>query len=150
MRCAWYQVIHDVLPTNVHHINMTPSNTCLRCASTDTLEHRLTACGEGQLIWNHAKPLLARMLRTSPARIPEDWLLRPHFNIWPPKRNRAVLWTLANVIIFRLQQLTTPTLKDFMDFLLRSRWKLMSTRRGRDLVGNYLIVLDPFLPDARR
>jgi len=114
MRCVWYQVIHDILPTNarLHRVNVTQSNTCLRCVSTDTLEHLLTACGEGQLIWNHAKSLLARMLRTSPAHIPEDWLLRPHFHIWPPK------WTLANVIIFRLQQLTTPALKDFMDFLL--------------------------------
>ena len=129
-----------------------PSNTqptSHKCKTTshqnDTIQHMpamrinrhtgtQTACGEGQLIWNHAKTILAGMLRTSPAHIPEDWLLRLHFNIWPLKRNRAVLWTLAKVIIFGFQQLTTPTLKDFMDFLLRSRWKLMNTRRGRDLV----------------
>jgi len=151
MRCVRYQVIHDLLSTNVRpYINMTPSNTSPQCASTDTLEHHLTACCEGQLIWNHVKTLLARMLRTSPTRIPEDWLLRPHFNIWPPKRNRAVLWNLANAINFRLHQLATPTLKDFIDFLLRSRWKLMNKRWGRYLVGNYLIVLDPFETDARR
>ena len=99
--------------------------------------------GEGRTIWQYTKTPLATMLRTIPARIPDDWALHPHFNIWPPKRHRAILWVLANVVIFRIQQQTTLTLHDFMDFLLRSRWKLMSHKHGRDLVGNYLTVTDP-------
>jgi len=143
-RCVWYQVIHYIIPTNVrlHLINMVPSDTCRRCTATDTLEHRLIVCGEGRTIWQYTKTLLARMLRTIPARIPDDWAPRPQFNIWPPKRHRAILWVVTNAVIFRIQQHSTLTLHDFMDFLLSCRWKLMRHKRGRDLVGNYLTVLD--------
>ena len=138
-----YQVLHDIIPTKVrlHRINMVPSDTCRRCTATDTLKHRLLACGEGQTIWQYTKTLLARMMRTIAARIPDDWPLRPHFNIWPPKKHRAVLWLIANVI-FRMQQQTNLTLYAYMDFLHRSIWKLMRYKSGRILVGNYLSVLD--------
>jgi len=56
---------------------MVPLDTCRRCTATDTLEHRLMACGEGRTIWCYTKTLLARMLRTIPARIPDEWILRP-------------------------------------------------------------------------
>ena len=144
-RCVRYQAIQDIIPTNVrlHHINMVPSDSCWRCNADDTMEHRLIACGEGRTIWQYTKTLLATMLQTIPGRIPDEWVLHPHFKIWPPKRHRAILWVLANVIIFRIQQQTTLNLHDFMDFLLRSRWKLMCHKNGRDLVGNYLTVIDP-------
>jgi len=82
------------------------------------------------------------MLRTIPARIPDDWALRPQFNIWPSKRRRAILWVVANVVVFRTEQHSTLILHDFMNFLLRYRWKLMRHKRRRDLVRNYLTVLD--------
>jgi len=142
-RCLWYRIIHDIIPTNVRlpGISMVPSDTCRRCTATDTLEHRLIACGEARTIWQYTINLLARKLRTIPSRTPHDSVLRPQFNIWPPKRHGAILWVVANVVIFRIQQRTDLTLHDFMDFLLRSRWKLMCHKRGRDLVGNYLTVL---------
>ena len=145
MRWIWYQVIHDIIPTNVRlqRIKMTPTNICQRCAETDTLEHRLNVCDEGRPIWNHTKTAIARMLRTTPDRIPTEWLLRPHVKLWPAKRNRAVLWNVASVVSFRLRNRTTLTLQDYMDFLVRSQWKLLKNRRGRELVGNYLAVLDP-------
>jgi len=144
-RYVWYQAIHNITPTNVrlHLINIVPFDSCRRCTAADTLEHRLIACGEGRTIWQYTKTLLARKLRTIPARIPGDWALHPHFNIWLPKRHRAILWLLANVVVYRIQQQTTLKLQDFMDFLLRSRWKLMCHKHGRDIVGNYLTVLDP-------
>jgi len=49
--------------------------------ATDTLEHRLIVCGEGRTIWQYTKSILARMMRTIPARIPDDWALRLQFNI---------------------------------------------------------------------
>jgi len=70
------------------------------------------------------------MLRTIPARIPDEWILRPQFNIRPPKRHRAILWVVANVVIFRIQQHTNLNLHDYMDFLHRSRWKLMRHKGG--------------------
>ena len=144
-RCVWYQAIHDIIPTNVrlHRIYMVPSDSCRQCTADDTLEHRLIACGKGRKIWHYTKTLLTMMLRTIPARIPDEWVLHFHLNIWPPKRHQAILWVLANVVIFRIQQQTTLTLHDFMDFVLRSRWKLTGHKHGRDLVGNYLTFIDP-------
>jgi len=143
-RCIWYQVIHDLMPTNarLHRIKMTPSISCQSCTLDDTMEHRLTACGTGRIIWQYAKIRIARILRTIASRIPDGWILRPQFKIWPTKRNNAVLWLIANVVIFRHQQRTTLTLNDLMDFLLRTRWKLLNHRRGQNLVGTYRTVTD--------
>jgi len=126
-RCIWYQAIHDThqCTATPHLINMVPSHTCRRCTATDTLENRLIASGEGRKIWQYTKTLLARMLRPIPIHIPDEWILRPQFNIRPPKRHRAILWVVANVVIFRIQQYTNLNLHDYMDFLHRSRWKLM-------------------------
>jgi hypothetical protein len=63
----------------------------------DKLEHRITACGEGRDILEHSKSLIAQILRTTPSRIPDDWLLHPQLQTWPSKRHRALLWTLAQV-----------------------------------------------------
>ena len=136
---AWFKT-----PTNVrlHRIKMTPSISCRRCTVADTLEHRLTECGEGRRIWQYTKTRIALILRTTPSRIPYEWILRPQFNIWPTKRNNAILWMIANVVIFRIQQSTTLTLYDVMDFQLRTRWKLLNHKRARNLVGNYLTIID--------
>ena len=143
-RCIWYQVVHDIIPAKVrlHRINIVPSDTCRRCTATDTVGHRPIACGEGWTIWQYTKTLLARILWTIPARIPDEWILRPQFNIWPPKRHRAIFWVVAHFVIFRIQQNTNRTLHDYMDFLHRCRRKLMRHKGGRDLVGTYLTVLD--------
>jgi len=106
---------------------MVPSDTCGRCTATDTLKHLLTACGEGRTIWQYTKPILARV-----------------FVYWSPKRRSAILWVIANVVIFGIQQHTNLTLHDYMDFLHRTRWKLMGRKCGRDLVGNCLTVLDTY------
>jgi len=142
-RCTWYRVLHDVTPTNarLYRIKMTPSISCQRCTMDDRLEHRLTECGEGRNIWQYTKTRIALILRTIPSRIPDEWILRPQFNIWPTRLNNAVLWLIASVT-FRLHQRTTLTLSDFMDFLLRARWKLLNHTRCRNLVGNYLTVID--------
>jgi hypothetical protein len=141
---AWYRVIHELIPTNerLPKIHLAPTDSCRHCALKDTLEHRLAACGEGRDIWDYSKSLLAQMLQTVPNRIPDEWLMHPQFTMWPPKRRRAILWIMANVIHFRTQQRWHLTLQDFMDFMLRSRWKLTQTKRGRESVGNYLKVMD--------
>jgi hypothetical protein len=82
------------------------------------------------------------MLRKVPARKQNDWLLLPQFQLWPLKRRRAILWTLAHVILFCTQYPRTLTLQDFMDFLKRTGWKLTRTKKGGDSVSNYLSVMD--------
>ena len=143
-RYMWCQVLHDFIPTNarLHRMKMTRSNSCQRCTMADTLEHRLTECGVGWWIWQNTLTRIALILRTTQSLIPDEWILRPHFNICPSKRNNAILWMTPNVVIFRIQQRTTLTLHDLMHFLLRTRWKLLNHKRGRNLFGSYLTVID--------
>ena len=102
-KAAWYKVIHDILHTNVRlfRIRMVPTDACRKWDGTDTISHRLTECGEGKQIRTWTKQRVAWILRTIPERMPSDWLLLPHFTLWPPRRRRALLRVLANLVIFR-------------------------------------------------
>jgi hypothetical protein len=136
-RAAWYRVIHGIIPTNerLKRINIAQTDVCKYCAE-DTLEHRLTVYGEGATMWEYTKQMLAKMTRESPNTIQTDWLIHPQFKIRPLKLHRATLWTLTQVVAVRTQQHQWKlTLQDYLDFLLRSRWKLMGTKRGKESVG---------------
>jgi hypothetical protein len=85
---------------------------------------------------------MASILRMDPRHIPEEWTTRPQFKIWPPQRHRAILWFVANVVIYRNQERKELTHIDFMDFLRRKRWKLDQHPKRRELVGNYLRIID--------
>ena len=78
----------------------------------------------------------------NPGADTSDWLLRPHLTLRPPRRRRAVLWVLANLVIFRTQQQRELTLQDFIDFMKRSKWKLYQSHKRVVSVGNYLSVID--------
>jgi hypothetical protein len=93
MKALWYKVIHDILPTNERHhkINLTNTPQCRECGDQDTILHRLTTSSRGRGIWIWTKTCLARILRTDPAHIPNEWLVRPHFHIWPPQKRRVTL-----------------------------------------------------------
>jgi hypothetical protein len=137
-RAAWYRVIHDLVPTNerLKLINIAQTDACKYCAE-DTLEHRLTVRGEGAAMWEYTKQMLAKMTMELPNMIRADWLIRPQFKIQLLKVHQATLWTLAQVVAIRTQQHQWKlTLQDYIDFLLRSRWKLMGTKRGKESVGN--------------
>ena len=131
-RIVWFRVIQDLIPTNerLQRIRMVQTDTCRKCTMKDTLEHRITACGEGSDICELSKGLIAQMLRTTPSKIPNDWFLHPQFRTRPATRHRAILWTLEQVILFRTQQTRTLILQDFMDFLQRSRWKFNCSKKG--------------------
>ena len=70
VRVNWYGVIHDILPTNerLHKILLVDSPHCSQCGETDTVQHRMTECGEGTTIWNwtkrRSKPTQQTFLRT--------------------------------------------------------------------------------------
>jgi hypothetical protein len=74
--------------------------------------------------------------------IPEVWLYRPQFHLWPPQRHRAVLWLLAKLVEFRAQRCKLLTTHDYYDFLRRSKWKLYQQHNRLLRVRNYLGVLD--------
>jgi len=141
---AWYKVVHDILPTNerLYTIRMVPTDMCQKCARTETLLHRLTECGDGGQIWTWKKQRLAWILRTIPERIPSDWLLRPHFTLFPPRRRRVVLRILTNLFIFRTQQQRDLAIQDFLDFMKRSKWKMYQSNKRGESVGDYLSVTD--------
>ena len=84
---------------------------------------------------------LTRLLNTDRRRIPEDWLLRPTINVRPPKIQPAVLWILANFIMYRLQQRRTLSPQDYHDFLQRAKWKFYKTESRLKKVGNYLSII---------
>ena len=72
----------------------------------------------------------ARMLPTIPARIPNEWLLRPQFYLWPPQSQRAILWALTPFVTFRQNRQRGQTLHDLMDFLRRPNVRCISRRAG--------------------
>ena len=142
-KAAWYKVIHDILPTilRIFRIRMVPTDACRKCDRTDTLSHRLIECGEGEQIWTWTKQRLAWILRTIPERMPSGGFCVFISHCGPPRRRRAVLWVLANLVIFRTQQQQELMLQDF-DFMKRSKWKLYQSHKREASVGNYLSVIE--------
>jgi hypothetical protein len=142
-KVTWYEVIQDIIPTRVrlNKIRLATTAICERCDKEDNITHRLTECNAGRNIWSWTCKRLAMILRMDWRRIPLDWLIRPDFQLWPPKRHRAVLWILANFVIYRLQEERTQSLLDYYDFLRRTHWKLEQLGSRSKNVGNYLNVL---------
>ena len=141
-RATWYRVIHDIIPTNVrlHNIRLAPTDSCRNCGKKDTIEHRIVDCGEGVQMWTWTKKQIAKIMRTEPSSIPESWTTCPQFTLWPPQRNRAVLWLLANITTFRTQRQRNLTLQDFLQFLKRTRWKLLSYTTVLWLTGSVVFL----------
>jgi hypothetical protein len=73
IKAAWYMVIDDVIATNekLHKIRMATTDKCRYC-DKDTLQHRLTQCGDGKCIWKWTRQKVTLMLITVPERIPSE------------------------------------------------------------------------------
>ena len=140
---TWYVTVHDIFPTNdrLAAIHLTPISACPNCGQEDSIQHRITDCGEGPVVWNWTRMKLGMILRVKPNCIPKDWTIRPAFTLWPPQRHAAILWILANVVHYRLQTHRRLSLSDFMDFLRRSRWKSRPRAGTISPTGRYLEVL---------
>jgi hypothetical protein len=144
MKAQWYIITHDLLPTNerLQKIRLSTTDKCKHCNMTDTLNHRLIECGEGRSTWYWTRRRIAALLRIDERNIPEEWLLRPDFNLWPPNRHRAVLWILIHLAGYRMKRDRILTMNDFIDFVRRSKWKATNTTNWTSLTGNYLQILD--------
>jgi len=125
IRLNWYVVIQDILTTypRLHKIRLVGSTLCCHCGEPDTIQHRMTECGEGTRIWNWTKGRIAWILRTGPVHIPSDWTTRPQFQVWPPQRHRAVLWILVQMVWYTINEDRAGNEQDYSDFLRRTRWK---------------------------
>jgi hypothetical protein len=144
LTASWYTVIHDLLPTRerLRKINLAETNLCTECGRIDTRIHRVIECGGRKRIWIWTKQRLAWILRTTPARIPEDWVVWPQFVIWPETRRKAGAWFLIHLIYYYGQGKRRLTLSDYCDFLRRARWKEERKRRYTESFARYLTVLD--------
>jgi hypothetical protein len=120
---------------------MAATKLCKYCHTVDNLRHRLIECGERQRMWNWTRERLATILQTDVRSIQDAWLLRPAFIIRLPKRRRAVLWSLANSVVCRLQQQHKLNQHDYYDFLKRAKWKLQKRKRWQKSVGTYLSAI---------
>ena len=91
-KSIWFAAIHDIIPTNYRlaAIRLTDTSACPKCGHPDSLQHRITECGEGPVIWNWTRYKLGIILRVYKF-IRQEWTLRPAFLHWPPKRQAAIL-----------------------------------------------------------
>jgi hypothetical protein len=114
IRSEWYEVSHDLLPTNdrLYRIALKENDQCHTCGTTGTSEHRILECGEGRTVWRWTGVRLASILRSSADQIPDEWPLRPAFQLWPPQRHGAVLWILAHFVCCRTQYSTQTALSE--------------------------------------
>ena len=119
----------------------TPTSTCPNCGPEDTIQHRITDCGEGPVTWNWTRTRLGTILRMNPTYVPKEWTTRLDFTLWPPQRHAAVLWIVAHLVHYRLQTHRRLFLSDFMDFLRRSRWKPRPRTLRSSPTGRYLEIL---------
>jgi hypothetical protein len=143
IKSTWYAAIHDIVPTNerLAAINLATTTTCSRCGTTDTLQHRITECEEGAVIRNWTRARTAAILRVDNKYVSEEWTLRPIFQFWPPQRHAVILWMIAHLVVYRLQNQRRLSLTDYMDFLYRARWKEYHRKPRLSAVGRYLDVL---------
>jgi hypothetical protein len=100
IKTTWYQVIHDIEPTNdrLYKIKLRDEPLCNICSKTDTILHRITECKATENIWKWTQELIAQILRTSPQKIKPKWTISPDFNFWPPQRKQAILWITAHMV----------------------------------------------------
>jgi hypothetical protein len=97
--------------------------------------------GEGPIIWNWTRAKLGLILRMDPPHISRTWPLRPDFHYWPPQRQTALIWILEHLVYYRIQTHRRLSLRDFMDFLKRARWKAHFRKGQIPNTGRYLELL---------
>jgi hypothetical protein len=85
---TWYRIVHDIVLTRqrlaAHQIVATVQ--CVVCGGVDSLLHRLVLCMAGAVLWRWTRGRLACFLRVDHSVIPDEWLLRPVYHFWPPKK----------------------------------------------------------------
>ena len=99
-RDAWFQCAHDIVPTRalVHARKVgTTSPECPQCDVPDTLQHRLTACGDADGIWAWLQRLLGVLLECD-----VEWsvMVRPDFKAADMKRQAVAIWAAGHTVAY--------------------------------------------------
>jgi hypothetical protein len=125
MKTTWYQLIHDIVPTNdrLARIRRCDIPHCTLCRKTNTILHHLTECNTAANIWDWTRECMALILLMSPQHINPKWTIWPDFNIWPPQRKQAILWPIAHMVYYCVNHWQQLMATDYADFLQRARWK---------------------------
>jgi hypothetical protein len=73
MKGEWYKIIHDLTPRNarLHKIHLSNTDKCKIFTMTDTLVHRITEFGEGDVTWEWARRKMAMIIRIDLKYIPK-------------------------------------------------------------------------------
>jgi hypothetical protein len=144
IKSTCYTALHDLIPTidRLATINLTDTSAYSSCGRPDSLQHKITECGEGPVIWTWTKKLLACILRVDYRHIPQEWTVRPDFQQWPPQRQSVILCIMAHIVQYRLLTQRRLSLLDYVDFMRRARWKLYRHARRPRVTGRYLIVIE--------
>ena len=102
---TWYVTIHDIVFTNARlaAIHLTPTSICPNSGLEDTIQRRITDCGQVPVTWNWTRTRLGIIPRMKPTYIPKKWTIRPDVTLWPPQRHAAVLWLIVHLVHYRLQ-----------------------------------------------
>jgi hypothetical protein len=143
VKAVWYKAIHDIVSTNawLHKIRIAPTDKRFECGMSDTIEHRLIECGEGQRMWEWTQMKIAMLMRASMYRISRMWLKGPQEVLWPPTR-RSVMWMIANMVLFRVEYSRTTNRKEYTDFIKERKQQIYLRQDRSRLVANYLCVVE--------
>jgi hypothetical protein len=83
----------------------------------------------------------ASILRIDQRWIPDAWILRPQFKLWPSQRHRATIWMLAQFVAFRTQHRKERTNSKYIYHLQEALQTIYLHKHRLKLVGNYLTIL---------
>jgi len=72
-------------------IGLNNTSSCVHCGHLDTLQHTVVDCGERPVICHWTRVRIAAVLLKDPRWIPVERILRQDFQLWPPRRQAAVI-----------------------------------------------------------
>jgi hypothetical protein len=87
VKSAWFATSQGIVPTRDRLASIHLANTpfCVRCGEPDSIQHTITECMDGRLIWNWTRSKLGIILRMDTRHIPPDSTTRPAFQLCPRK-----------------------------------------------------------------
>jgi hypothetical protein len=74
IKTKWHAAIQDIIPTHerLGEVKLVPNMTCSRCGAKDTLQHRITRCEDGPVMWSWTRARIAATLLVRPTHITEE------------------------------------------------------------------------------
>jgi hypothetical protein len=84
---------------------------------------------------------IAKILRLDKKWIPESWILRPQFKLWPPRRQRAVLWLVAQLAVFSLHTRMEWMSGEYIEYTQHALTKMQHHKKRLEMVGKLPLYL---------